>query len=238
MGNDNILIIKDLFAGYSKGPILEGVNLELRKGETCCVIGEEGSGKSTLVRAITQQIPSKGQILYNGVDVQLLSADQMTSNGIDFVVQGGNVLNGFTVEEHVSLAMSERKIGRSGIWKEIKEHLPKIPSMKKQVAGTLSGGERILLSLACILATDAEFLILDEPTAGLAPEACDDIERLLLMLKTEKQKTILLLEHNYDFAFALSDSVITLKEGKLSSKFGFQEFRQKGFVESKLYDIS
>ena len=212
------------------------LNLHLQKGEICCVIGEEGAGKSTLLKVITQQLPSNGKMSFNGTDLSKLETVKMVKNGIDFIMQGGNILKGFTVEEHICLALSERsEAEKSIVWKEIEQTFPKMIALKKQVAGRLSGGERMILSFACLLASDADFVVLDEPTAGLAPETCKVIGDFLLRMKNERGKTILLLEHNYDFAFEIADSVVTLKEGTLSEKYLCEVYQQPDFVETKLY---
>lgn len=232
----NIVSIANLVAGYNGKPVLHGIDLALNKGEICCVIGEEGAGKSTLLKTITQQLRSNGRISFNGTDLSKIATAKMVKHGVDFIVQGGNILKGFTVEEHIYLALSERNEAEKRIvWKEIEQTFPKMIALKKQVAGRLSGGERMILSMACLLATDADFLILDEPTAGLAPETCKVIGDFLLRMKNERSKTILLMEHNYDFAFEIADSVITLKEGKLSEKYSSKDFKQSSFVDEKLF---
>ncbi len=237
MSNEaNIVSIENLVAGYDGKLVLHGLNLSLKKGEICCVIGEEGSGKSTLLKAITQQLRSNGKISFNGTDLSLIETARMVRHGIDFIAQGGNILKGFTVDEHICLAMAGRnETEKNIVRKEIEQTFPKMITMKKQVAGRLSGGERMILSIACVMATDAEFLVLDEPTAGLAPETCKVIGDFLLQMKNERGKTFLLLEHNYDFAFEIADSVVTLKEGKLSEKYLPQDFKQSSFVDEKLF---
>lgn len=233
---DDIVRIVDLTAGYGDTPVLRGLDLSLRKGETCCVIGEEGSGKSTLLKAVTRQINSGGTITYGGTDLCAVPTTDMTRHGVDYIAQGGNILKGFTVEEHVQLASSGRgRAEQNEVWREIEKTFPKLIALKRQVAGRLSGGERMMLSIACLMATDADFLILDEPTAGLAPETCDSIKEFLFRVKFEQVKTILLLEHNYEFAFEVADSVVTLREGRLSEKFFGDDFRQAEFIDTRLY---
>lgn len=237
MNETDIVSIENLVVAYNGKPVLNGLNLSLKKGEICSVIGEEGAGKSTLAKAITQQLKSSGKISYNGTDLNKVTTEKMTEYKIDFIAQGGNILKGFTVEEHICLALSEsNKAKKNIVWEEIAQMFPKITELKKQVAGRLSGGERMILSIVCIIATDADFLILDEPTAGLAPHACKAIEDFLLRMKTERGKTILLLEHNYDFAFNLSDTVVILKEGRLSRKYESIDFSNVDFLDTELYE--
>lgn len=233
----NIVSIENLVAGYNGKPVLHQLNLHLQKGEICCVIGEEGAGKSTLLKAITQQLRSNGKISYNGTDLSKVSTAKMVMHGVDFIAQGGNILIGFTVDEHIRLALSNRSESeKSIVYKEIEQTFPKMTALKDQFAGRLSGGERMILSFACLLASGADFLVLDEPTAGLAPETCKAIGNFLLRMKNAQGKTILLMEHNYDFAFEIADSVVTLKEGTLSEKYLCHVFSQPDFIDSKLYN--
>lgn len=240
MNNGNpILSIEHLATGYGGSLVLHDLNLTLQSGETGCVIGEEGSGKSTLVKAITRQQRSTGKIIYNGIDLRSVPTEKMTRNGIDFIAQGGNILKGLTVEEHICLALSEKGAEEKRLaWQEVERLFPKLIALRKQVAGRLSGGERMILSIACVLATDAGLLVLDEPTAGLAPETCEVIKSFLLRMKDERRKTILVMEHNYEFAFAVADSVVTLREGRLSEKYFADAFTQADFVDTRLYALA
>lgn len=236
MNSKEIFRIENLTTGYNGRHILQGANLSLRKGEICCIVGEEGSGKSTLLKAITRHLKSTGNIIWNGIDLINIPTSKMTVNSVDFIAQGGNILPGFTVEEHICLALSEKSDTKKGIlWQEVEKTFPKMATLKKQVAGRLSGGERIILSIACVMATDADFLVLDEPTAGLAPETCKVIENFLVRIKNERNKTVLIFEHNYDFAFEIADTVVTLKEGKLSEKYFGDVFKEPNFIDVKLY---
>jgi len=235
---NNILVIENLITGYEGKPILKDVDIKCSSGEICGIIGEEGCGKSTMVMALTQQIKSKGKINYNEIDLYGVPTNKMIYTGVDFCMQGGNILNSFTVEEHITLALRNTPKNEHGsVWKKIEVDFPKLISMKKQIAGRLSGGERIILTMACIMATDANLLILDEPTAGIAPETTQIIGDSLIRLK-KNGKCILLFEHNYDFAFEISDYIVLLKDGVLSAKYGKTDFKKDGFVESKLYSTN
>jgi ABC-type branched-subunit amino acid transport system ATPase component len=235
--NDTILTIEKLTAGYNRKVVLDGINLNVQKGEICCVIGEEGSGKSTLLKAITQQIPHGGIIRYQQTLINNIKTSDMKNLGIDFINQGGNILKGFSVEEHILLALSDKPQNeRLLIWQEIENSFIQVKKIQKQIAGRLSGGERMLLSLSCLMASDAGLWILDEPTAGLAPEISNYIEAFLLKMCSTQNKTILLMEHNYEFAFKVSNSIVTLKEGVLSEKYLKDVFQKESFIDEKLYD--
>ncbi len=231
----DIFIINNLVAGYPSAVVLEGIDISFQRGEICGIIGEEGAGKSTLLKALTGQIIPKGSIVYNGKDISGLPTHKIIQNNMDFIVQGGNILPAFTVEEHLRLAVSGKSKKEATVLLEtVVETFPIMKTLKKQYGGTLSGGERTLLSIACVLATNNDLLILDEPTAGLSPEMCCSIEKSLLYLK-KQNKTVLLLEHNYDFVFGVADSVGVLKDGKMSRKFRADEFTMASFIENELY---
>ena len=235
--NRNILIIDNLAAGYDGNVVLDGISMSANKGEICCIIGEEGSGKSTLLNAISQQLNHAGRIVFNDINLKEYSTDKMIMCSVDFIMQGGNILKNFSVEEHLEMAMTGKNTGqRKLILEDIEEIFPTILQLKKQIAGRLSGGERMLLSLACLMATDAKLWILDEPTAGLAPDICIGIKNFLIKTKNTGQKTILLLEHNFEFAFEISDSLFILKERKISQKYLPKEFLQKDFIDINLYN--
>lgn len=235
----DILNIENLVAGYTgeSESVLKGINLSMGQAEIYSLIGEEGSGKSTLVKAITRQIPTTGVICYQGRDLSSVRTDEMIRCGIDFIIQGGNILRQFTVEEHVQLALQGNKKKQESkiLWQEIESTFPQVAKLRKQVAGRLSGGERMLLSLSCLMTSNADLWVLDEPTAGLAPEMCTFIFNFLIRMKLDRQKTILIMEHNYDFAFDVCDSLLILKEGNLSCKYFPDQLVKKDFLDKLFY---
>jgi len=130
--NKGILSIENLIARYNGNVILDNINLNVDKGEICCVIGEEGSGKSTLLKAITQQIQHTGTIKYHGKILNKIPTSNMNNLGIDFISQGGNILKGFTVEEHIKLALSGKlKVETELIWNEIENSFLQIKKNRK-----------------------------------------------------------------------------------------------------------
>src|ERR1041384_5489168 len=117
---DHILRLENVTAGYNGTPVLRDVNLAIARGEICCVIGEEGSGKSTLLNAITQQLRSSGRVSYDAIDLSTVSTANLTRHGIDFIAQGGTILDSFTVEEHIRLSLSAKSRGDHEMtWRDV-----------------------------------------------------------------------------------------------------------------------
>jgi amidase len=231
-----LLQLCQLNVAYETHPVLRAVNLNMDQGNMHCIIGEEGVGKSTILKALTGQIDSAGVMIFKGADLRRVPTHKMTQTGIDFIMQGGNILPTFTVAEHIDLAFRHQKVrGKEQVWKEIDRLFPRLRVLQQQVGGRLSGGERMMLSFACLLATDSELLVLDEPTVGLAPAICQAIGDFLLLLKQERGKTILLLEHNYDFAFSIVDTVSILQRGQLSQPYYPADFKDEQFIDQYLF---
>lgn len=232
------LQLRSVNAGYGPLKILEDASLVLKAGEICCVLGEEGSGKSTLLAAITGLIPSTGTIFALGKDLRSIRRSQLVQHGLDFLPQGGSILPTLTVDEHLCLALSAKRHSPDSMYiQEVFDMFPQLEARRTIEAGSLSGGERIMLSLACLLRTDATLWLLDEPTAGLAPEMCQRVAECLVAAR-ERGKSILLLEHNYEFALQISDQAFVLKDQKLSRSFEKREFSSTiKFIEGQIYNI-
>lgn len=211
--------IQNLSTGYlTNENVLESLSLTLQKGEICAVLGEEGAGKTTLLKAIIGKLPYQGQILWQGQILNGTPTHQLNQLGIDYNLTGGNILRHFTVKEHLALALKQyTKADRAQHWENIKKEFPRLEDLQNRHGGQLSGGERMIVTLAALTATQAKLLVLDEPTAGLSEAITGEIGKTLLKLKTQGT-TILLLEHNHDFALQIADSIAVLEFKALTTK--------------------
>lgn len=228
-----------LWAAYPEKNVFRDAKLSVRRGEICAVIGEEGSGKTTLQKALTGQIQGGqvgGEVFFKGKTLKCVPPHRLKQLGLGYVLQGGNILPTLTVGEMLELAfdtMPQKRRTEKMI--EIDSVFPQISTLLNRQGGKLSGGERMIVSLATLAATEADFFILDEPTAGLAEEVCQTIAKYL---QSRRDIGILLIEHNYDFAFQLSHQVVTLLDGKLSEKYEPDAFHAPGFVNQHLYQLN
>lgn len=230
-----ILTVEQLSAGYGSHVVLKNVSFELKKGEVLGIIGQNGSGKSTLLKAITGLIPLKhGRLLINGKKKSRIRPHNILESGISFFTQGGLVMPALTVEEHLSLAHFQNGSGNGSV-ERVFDQFPRLFELSSQRAGSLSGGERQMLSFGILIAQDTKTWLLDEPTAGFSPEM---VQRSVDFLQEKRKEgiTMLLVEHNMEVAFSLSDTIVVAKEGTLTQKFDRQEFHRSEFLTHHLYN--
>src|SRR6266446_1700729 len=209
------LHVHNLVAGYVRGlPVVHGVSIEVDRREIVTLIGPNGAGKSTLLKAIAGLIACEGgRVRLAGRDVTALPAHEVVSSGIGFVPQTGNVFTTLTVHENL-------KVGAHVIRGSLDERLERayalfspLASRRALRARALSGGERQMLAIARALMTDPTLLMLDEPTAGLAPRMVEDVFRQLRGL-AESGIAVLMVEQNAKAALRVSDRGYVLTEGR------------------------
>ena len=209
------LSVQDLVAGYVRGlPVVHGVSIEVARREIVTLIGPNGAGKSTLLKAIAGLIACEaGRVRLDGRDVTALPAHRGVSAGIGFVPQTGNVFTSLTVHENL-------RVGGHVLRGSLKQRLdrayalfPPLAARRALRARTLSGGERQMLAIARALMTDPTVLMLDEPTAGLAPLVVEEVFGQLRRL-AESGIAVLMVEQNAKAALRASDRGYVLAEGR------------------------
>ena len=209
------LSVQDLVAGYVRGlPVVHGVSIEVARREIVTLIGPNGAGKSTLLKAIAGLIACEaGRVRLDGRDVTALPAHRVVSAGIGFVPQTGNVFTSLTVHENL-------RVGGHVIPGSLRERLdrayalfPPLAARRALRARTLSGGERQMLAIARALMTEPAVLMLDEPTAGLAPLVVAEVFGRLRRL-AESGIAVLMVEQNAKAALSASDRGYVLAEGR------------------------
>lgn len=235
--SESILTVKNLSAGYGSHTVLEDVSFELHKGEVLGIIGQNGSGKSTLLKAMSGLIPlKKGTIILNEKKKKnKIISHRLFENGISYFTQGGLIMPALTVEEHLSLVHSQTD-NNTDFKEKVHEQFPKLFDLKDQRAGSLSGGERQMLSFGILIAQNTYTWLLDEPTAGLSPNMVHQTVEFLQEMKQKKRITVLLVEHNLEATLNLVSSLMIMKEGKLSTKFSKEQFETKNFIETFFFN--
>lgn len=213
-GENTALDIRDLVAGYVRDlPILHKVNLALERKSLTTIIGPNGAGKSTLIKAIAGLVPvSSGSVRLNGNDITGIRPDEMGDLGIAYVAQMDNVFRTMTILHNLLLVLRKVSDAPSRL-EELFVMFPPLAEKRHELAGSLSGGQRQMLAVAMALARRPSVMLMDEPSAGLAPKAAAEVLDLARSL-TGEGVSILLVEQNVKLALSVSDHCYILAEGR------------------------
>lgn len=212
-----ILQIDDLVVKFGQREILSGVSLKVKAGEVTVLIGTNGSGKSTLLQTIVGISRScAGKILLDGRNIISCETQEIVRTGIGYLMQSNSVFPNLTVAEHLQLA-SETLGGKNQIDSNtlIQKNFPLLENYQNRRAGVLSGGERQMLAFAMLLIQDAKIWLLDEPSAGLAPQAASHLLGLVRKLSVELGIAVLLVEQNVIEALRIADKIYLLESGRI-----------------------
>jgi branched-chain amino acid transport system ATP-binding protein len=231
-----LLEVTDLEVSYGATQAVRSVSFNLKQGEIVTLIGANGAGKSSILRAISGLEPYEGTIAFRGQSLKTLKTPDRIRQGISHVPEGRGIFPLLTVEENVQLGTIPRK-HRSSLAQDeqwIFGLFPRLAERRRQIAGTLSGGEQQMLAIGRALMMKPELLLLDEPSLGLAPKI---IEQIFTTLRTinDQGTSILLVEQNAYMALNLADRALVLELGKVSLAGSAQEIRhEKGLKNAWL----
>jgi ABC-type branched-subunit amino acid transport system ATPase component len=213
-----LLTVSDLTAGYGDSDVLRGLSLRVETGELVAVIGPNGAGKSTLLKTLAGLVrPRGGRVLLDGEDVTGASAARVVAGGVCYVPQEGNVFASLSVWENLTIGAWTAPRALPERARAVLELFPVLAERRRARAGTLSGGERQMLALAMALMVDARLLLLDEPSAGLAPA----LSRLVFDRVREinaRGLGILLVEQNARESLALCRRAYVLAMGRVRAE--------------------
>ncbi|MDD9715181.1 ABC transporter ATP-binding protein [Dinoroseobacter sp. PD6] len=208
------LTITDLVAGYRPGlPILHGVSLRARAARVTVIIGPNGAGKSTLIKAIAGLVPVTSGTIAAETEITGLRPDLLARHGIAYVPQSDNIFRSLTVRENLDLVLRHVRADAPARRAGLLDQFPVLADKLGDKAGALSGGQRQFLAVAMALATAPRVILMDEPSAGLAPKAAQEVLEHARAL-TETGVTILLVEQNVKQALRLSDHCYILADGR------------------------
>ena len=212
-----MLSIAGLGSSYGDAPVLHGVTLEVKAGETIALMGRNGVGKTTLLRTVMGLLPAReGRITIDGVDMTRWPTDRRAKGGIGYVPQGRDIFPYLTVEENLKVGARRDVLG-PGL-DEVLAYFPALGGMLRKKGGVLSGGEQQQLAIARVLLARPKVLLLDEPTEGIQPSIVQQIEGVLHRVKQERQMAILLIEQYLDFALRLADGFYVMEKGAIVAK--------------------
>jgi urea transport system ATP-binding protein len=210
-----MLKVEDVNQHYGGSHILRGVSFEAAPGKVTAVLGRNGVGKTTLLKAIMGLLPvSSGRIAFGGEDLTRAPPHQRVRSGIGYVPQGREIFPGLTVHENLKMGLAARPAG-TRIPERVFELFPILKSLLHRRGGDLSGGQQQQLAIGRALAMGPSLLILDEPTEGIQPSIIKEIERTIGALAREGGMAILLVEQYYDFARTLADHYLVMRRGEV-----------------------
>ena len=216
-----LLEVEGLQAWYGESHVLHGVDLEVRAGETICILGRNGMGKTTTLRAIMGIVRRReGRVALDGADLMAMPLHRVARAGLGFVPEERGIFATLTVEENLTLppVTAEGGMGEA----EIYALFPNLKERRRSAGSKLSGGEQQMLAMARILRTGARCLLLDEPTEGLAPVIIERIGTVLEALKA-RGMTIVLVEQNFRFASKVADRFYLMDHGRMTANFPVAE---------------
>jgi branched-chain amino acid transport system ATP-binding protein len=209
-----LLAVRNLHAWYGESQALHGVDLEVHAGETVTLLGRNGVGKTTTLRAIIGLIRKRsGAISFDGKDLLRLPLHRTAHAGIGYVPEERGIFASLTVDENLLLPPVVAEGGMSV--EEIFELFPNLKERRKSQGTKLSGGEQQMLAIARMLRTGVKVLLLDEPTEGIQPSIIKDIGRVISLLGRSGEMAILLVEQYFDFAHELADRIAVMDRGEI-----------------------
>jgi urea transport system ATP-binding protein len=211
-----VLNIEGIDLHYGAAQALRGISLTVNLGEVTCVLGRNGVGKTSLLRAIIGHHPiSKGRITWEGADLTRLAPYERSRRGVAYVPQGREIFPLLTVRENLETGYAPLPARRRTLPAELFELFPVLDSMLHRRGGDLSGGQQQQLAIARALVTRPRLLVLDEPTEGIQPSIIKDIGRAISYLRQKGEMAILLVEQYFDFARELADRFAVMERGSI-----------------------
>jgi len=233
-----ILQLLDVHTYYGESYVLQGISLEVKKSSVVALLGRNGMGKTTTIRSIIGFTPPKqGRIVFKGKDITALNPYQIAQMGMGLIPQGRHIFPSLSVEENLTMAATAR--GKSEAW-TLDTVYSRFPLLKERanISGSrLSGGEQQMLAIGRALMTNADLLLMDEPSEGLAPIIVQEIRDIIGQLK-KGGLSILLVEQNFPMALALADYVYVISKGVIVYESTPEELRDNEEIQTKYLGVA
>lgn len=214
-----MLRLNNINVYYGESHILRDVSFTIEAGQVACLMGRNGVGKTTTLKAIMGLLPVRsGKILLDGVDITKEATDRRARKGLAYVPQGREIIPHLTVRENLQLGFWARAKKGDGAtekaaFDEVYQLFPKLTQILERPGGVLSGGEQQQLAIGRAILSDPKVLLLDEPTEGIQPSVVDQIEDVIIGFKNSRRFAILLVEQGLHFAARLADAYVIMAKG-------------------------
>lgn len=232
-----LLTLKNIETHIGQYHILQGVSLEVKKGEVTVLLGRNGAGKTTTLRTIMGLNPaSKGSIVFKGDEIQALPTYTIAQKGIGYVPEDQGIFAGLTVEENMKVAIQKENEETNKRLDYILTLFPDLKKFWKKPGGLLSGGQKQMLSIARAYVNDNELLLIDEPSKGLAPIVVEKVMESILQMKD--QTTIVLVEQNFMMASTIGDCFYIIDDGRTVSNGTMNQLKEDEEMKRKYLGIA
>lgn len=233
-----MLKIDSLVSSYGMIKALKGISLHVEEGELVSLLGSNGAGKSTLLKSILGLVKiEQGTIEYKGKDITGAKSTKIIKQGIAIVPEGRKIFADITVEDNLEIGSFSRRADKAldkRILDQVYEFFPRLYERRRQMGGTLSGGEQQMLAIGRAMMADPKLLLLDEPSMGLAPLVVEQVFEIIRKIKATGV-TILLVEQNANMALLVSDRAYVMNTGRIIDEDTGENMKKKGtLVEAYL----
>jgi urea transport system ATP-binding protein len=217
-----MLTISNLDVYYGQSRILNSVSIEVPTGQAVCLMGRNGVGKTTLIKAIIGTLPARsGSIIYDGQDLTKAPPYQRARHGIGYVPQGRGIFPYLSVYENLLMGFEAvtdmRKKEKDAAVEEVYDIFPVLKEMRGRMAGALSGGQKQQLAIGRTLVRQPTLVLMDEPTEGIQPNIVEQIEEVIRKLRDDRGISVLLIEQFLDFALGVADYCYVMDKGEIVS---------------------
>jgi branched-chain amino acid transport system ATP-binding protein len=231
----DLLEVRDLHAFYGKSHVLHGVNLRVGRGEIVSLLGRNGVGRSTTVKAVMGQLDATGSVVFNDEQILGLPAFRIAHKGLGYVPESRDIFPTLTVEQNLLLGEKKTKASRWSI-DDRYQMFPRLRERQHTQAGVLSGGEQQMLTLCRTLMGDPDLIMIDEPTEGLAPKIVELVAEYLLALKA-RGISVLLVEQKLDIAMKISERVYVMGRGTIVFEGTPAQLRENAIVRKEWLEV-
>ena len=230
-----LLEIRNLHAFYGKSHVLHGVDMEVGQGEIVSLLGRNGGGRSTTVKAVMGQVDATGSVRFKGEEITGLKAFQIAHRGLGYVPEARDIFPGLTVEQNLVLG---EKSGKKSRWSlaDMYRMFPRLQERRSTAAGVLSGGEQQMLTLCRTLMGDPDLIMIDEPTEGLAPKLVDLVAEYLKELKN-RGISVLLVEQKLAIALQISQRIYVMGHGSIVFSGTPQDLQTNAMVRKEWLEV-
>jgi urea ABC transporter ATP-binding protein UrtE len=226
-----MLDVSGLCAGYGQIPILTGIDLAVSPGGFVGVLGHNGMGKTTLLKALMGYLPATaGRVRFDGADITHLPPASRAKLGLGYVPQGRDIFSSLSVHENLRMGCLLAKTAESATIERVLSDFPRLTRLLDRPGGALSGGEQQLLALARCLCGSPKLILLDEPTEGIQPSIVDEIIETLHKLRQTQALTMILVEQDLHFIADLADTVLIIQKGTITREVTPQQISDPALI--------